>query len=180
VLKRELRCSRTPFEREVAGALGVVCQGRGSRLALAERRTIGGVRPAMAIVNVNDRSSLERVYPEDAFAHDAAQNERVPNVLLHGVLIGSAPDDSGCFEVDQATRHAGELKTAHFLAPTRRGEELIKEGEHRSPRQVALPQPTTGYRQFLDDIIETARRVGFRADQSPGYGERRLKGFRGG
>jgi len=147
---------------------------------LAERRTISGVGAAMATVNVNDRSSLERVYPEDAFANDASQNERVPNELLRGVLIGSAPDDSGCFELGRATRHVGELETPHFLAAARRDEELVEEGDHRSPRQVAPPQPATGYSQFLDDIIETARRVGFRADHSPGYGEPRLKGFRGG
>lgn len=134
----------------------------------------------MAIVNVNDRGSLECVYPEDAFARDAAQNERASNELLHGVLIGSAPDDTGCFELDRATRHVGEPETPHFLAPTRRDEELIEEGDHHSPRQVAPPQPTAGYSQFLRDIIETAQRVGFRADQSPGYGEPRLKGFRGG
>ena len=134
----------------------------------------------MAKVNLNDRVSLERVYPEDAFANDAAQNERAPNELLRGVLIGSAPDDSGCFELDRATRHVGEPETAHFLAPTRQTEELVEQGDHHAPQQTAPPRPAAGYAQFLDEIIETARRVGFRADQSPGFGDPRLKGFRGG
>ena len=95
----------------------------------------------MATVNANDRSSLERVYPEDAFANDAAQNERVPNELLRGVLISSAPDASGYFGVDRATRHVGEPETPHFLAPARRDEELTDEGDHRAPRQVAPPRP---------------------------------------
>jgi hypothetical protein len=134
----------------------------------------------MTTVNVNDRSSLERVYPEDAFANVWAQNERVPNELWLGLLIASAPDNSGCFELDQAARHVGGLKTPRFLAPARRDEELIKKGDHHSPWQVALRQPAAGYWQFLDDIVETARRVGSRTDQSPGYGEPRLKGFHGG
>jgi hypothetical protein len=126
----------------------------------------------MATVNVNDRSSLERVYPEDAFANDGAQNERMPNELWRGGLIASAPDNSGCFEFDRATRHS-----PHFLAPTRRAEEVIKEGDHHSPRQVAPPRPPAGYSQFLDDIVETARRVGSGADHSPGYGETQVKGI---
>jgi hypothetical protein len=90
----------------------------------------------MATVNVNHRSSPERVYPDDEFANDGAQNERVPNEVLRGVLIGSAPDDSGSFGLDRATRHVGELQTPHFLAATRRGEEPIKVDDHHSPRQV--------------------------------------------
>jgi len=73
----------------------------------------------MTKVNANDRSTLERTYPEDAFKSDAAQNERVPNAVRHGVRIGSAPDAEGYFELERAARHAGEPETPTFPAPTR-------------------------------------------------------------
>jgi hypothetical protein len=114
----------------------------------------------MAKVNANDRSTLERTYPEDAFKSDAAQNEKVPNAVRHGVRIGSAPDSEGCFELERATRHAGEPETPTFLAPA----------------QAVVPEQ--GYVQFLDDIVAAAERFGFRADKSPGQGDPRIRGLR--
>jgi hypothetical protein len=118
----------------------------------------------MAEVNANDRASLERVYPEDAFASDAAQNEVVPTTVRRGVRIGSAPDDSGRFELERAARHVGEAQTPDFLAPARRNEEPA--------------DPGRGYVQFLDDIVAAATRFGFRAEESPGQGDARIRGLR--
>ncbi|HZK88602.1 MAG TPA: hypothetical protein VFC56_00495 [Stellaceae bacterium] len=114
----------------------------------------------MAKVNVNDRNSLERVYPREAFAGDAVQNDKVPNELRHGVRIDSAPDESGCFVMERATRHAGEPPTPNFLVPARAAD------------------PERGYQQFLDDIAAAAERFGFRADESPGQGDPRIRGLR--
>jgi len=114
----------------------------------------------MAKVNANDRSTLERTYPEDAFKSDAAQNEKVPNAVRHGVRIGSAPDPEGCFELERAARHAGEPETPTFLAPT----------------LAAMPEE--GYALFLDDVVAAAQRFGFRADESPGQGDPRIRGLR--
>ena len=134
----------------------------------------------MTKVNINDRASLRRAYPDEMFANDAAQNERAPSELKHGVRIGSAPDAKGWFELEQATRHIGEPETPHFLAPARRNEELAERGHHGAPHQVSEPKPALGYEKFLDDIVAVAERFGYRADESPGRGDVRLRGFRGG
>lgn len=133
----------------------------------------------MGKANINDRASLEHVYPAETFASDAAWNER-PDAVQRGVRIGSAPDEEGWFELEPAARHAGEPQTPHFLAPARRAEELIERGDHGAEDQISAPQPATGYTEFLDDIIAAAKRFGFRAEESPGRNEPRLKGFRGG
>ena len=123
----------------------------------------------MAKVNVNDRGSLERAYPAEAFAADAAQNERVASPVLRGVRVGSAPDKDGWFELERAARHAGEPETPYFLAPVLRAEE---------PQPVATPEPSRGYGQFLDDLIAAAKRYGFRVEDAPGPGDARLRGLR--
>ncbi|HTZ37474.1 MAG TPA: hypothetical protein VMB84_15690 [Stellaceae bacterium] len=133
----------------------------------------------MARVNMHDRGSLEAAYPEAAFAADAAQNERAPQALTHGVLIASAPDAEGWFELSRARRHAGEPATPHFLAPARRAEAPVEQDRHDAAQQVAMPRPADGYAQFLDDIVAAAERHGFRADESPSR-DPRLRGLRGG
>jgi hypothetical protein len=74
----------------------------------------------MAKANIHRRSTLEEVYPPDAFASDAARNGRVPNTVLSGVRILSAPDAAGDFDFERATRQIGEVTSASFLAPHRR------------------------------------------------------------
>jgi hypothetical protein len=109
----------------------------------------------MARVNTNDRGSLERLYPKDVFASDAARNE-LPNAIARGARIASAPDEGGWFELERASRHTGEPETPHFLAP----------------------QKGQDHRQFLDDIVAAAHRFGFRPKESPGQGDPRIKGLR--
>ena len=117
--------------------------------------------------NINDRRSLETAYPTHAFANDAAQNERVPHKLRHGVLIASAPNEQGWFELTRARRHAGEPETPDFLTPARRTEELVEGTEHQAARQAAPTDPARGYAQFLNDIVAATKRFGFRAGRSP-------------
>jgi hypothetical protein len=132
----------------------------------------------MTRVNASDRGSLERAYPAAAFASDAAQNDKTPNELMHGVRIGSAPDAEGWFELERAVRHAGEPASGNFLAPTRRSEELVDRGRYSAPAQVDAPDPARGYRRFLEDVVEAAKRFGYRPEESPGRGDPRLKGLR--
>jgi hypothetical protein len=67
-----------------------------------------------------------------------------------------APDESGCFELERAARHVGEPETPYFLAP-HNGQD---------------------YDRFLGDVIAAAQRYGFRAEETPGQGDPRIKGLR--
>jgi hypothetical protein len=120
--------------------------------------------------NINDRQSIERVYPPDAFARDAAENDRHRVELLKGVRVASAPDGSGNFALEPATQYAGEVPGTPFLAPFHR----------RTAEEFAAddPDPLHGYDAFIDDIIEAARRHGYRPEDSPGRGDPRLRGPR--
>jgi hypothetical protein len=124
----------------------------------------------MAKANINRRSTLEEIYPPDAFASDAAQNGRVPNTVLSGVRILSAPDAAGDFEFERATQQVGEATSASFLAPHRREEGTLTES--------ALPDSRAGYEAFLNDIVAVAQRFGFEPEESPGRDEPRLRGLR--
>lgn len=125
----------------------------------------------MARANINDRGSIERVYPADAFAVDAADNDKQPgNQLLHGVRIVSAPDAQGAFELERASRQVGEAGGALFLAPFRRSM-----GHDFASR---APDPAAGYDAFIEEIIAAAPCFGFREEASPGQGDARLQGLR--
>jgi hypothetical protein len=125
----------------------------------------------MTRANVNDRGSIERVYPPDAFAVDAADNDKQPgNQVLHGVRIVSAPDAHGAFELERADRQVGEIGGALFLAPFRRSM-----GHDFAGR---APDPASGYEAFIDEIIAAAPCFGFREETSPGIGDARLQGPR--
>jgi hypothetical protein len=132
----------------------------------------------MAKANIHRRSTLEEVYPPDAFASDAAQNGRVPNTVLSGVRILSAPDAAGDFDFERATQQVGEAGSASFLAPHRR-EEGIADTGRGSPAKVSPdPDPRQGYDAFLGDIVAAAQRFGFKPEESPGRDEPRLRGLR--
>ena len=86
----------------------------------------------MAKANINRRSTLEEIYPPDTFASDAAQNGGVPNTVLSGVRILSAPDAAGDFDFERATQQIGEAASASFLAP------------HRPPTSSGRPRSASG------------------------------------
>ena len=122
----------------------------------------------MAHANIHDRASIALLYPPDAFAADAAANDRHRVDVLHGVRILSAPDAAGNFALERAKQHTGEVPQAIFLAPFHRAT--------ASEHAAADPDPHHGYEAFLDDIVRAARRHGFRAEASPGPGEDPLTG----
>src|SRR5437868_12116373 len=109
----------------------------------------------MPKANIHRRSTLEEVYPPDAFASDAAQNGRVLNTVLSGIRILSAPDAAGDFDFEPATQQIGEATSASFLAPHRR-------------EASADADPRAGYEAFLADIVAAAQRFGFKPEESPG------------
>ncbi len=84
--------------------------------------------------------------------------------------IASAPDGDGNFVLERATHHAGEAPGALFLAPFHR----------RTAREYAGddPDPRHGYNAFIDEIIDAARQNGYRAGESPGPDDPRLRGAR--
>ena len=139
----------------------------------------------MPKANIDRRSTLEEIYPPDAFASDTAQNGRVPNTVVSGVRILSAPDAAGNFDFERATQQVGEAAAASFLAPHRR-EERTQDAGRDSPTPVSAdPDPRAGYEAFLagyeaflNDIIAVAQRFGFEPKASPGRDEPRLRGLR--
>ena len=132
----------------------------------------------MAKANIHRRNTLEDIYPPDAFASDAAQNGRVPNTVLNGVRILSAPDAAGDFDFERATQQIGEAASASFLAPHRREERIVDAGRDSSTTVSAEPDPRAGYEAFLADIVAVAQRFGFEQEESPGRDEPRLRGLR--
>lgn len=120
----------------------------------------------MAKANIRDRASLERVYPRESYASDAAQNAAAADQIVRGVRILSGPDTVGDFDLEAGSRHVGETCGTVFLAPQRRDG-----GSGEFDRQA-------GYREFLDEIIVAAQAFGFEPEQSPGRNDPRLRGLR--
>lgn len=125
----------------------------------------------MAKVNINDRAALERAYPPDSFAADAAQNAAATSEFVRGVRILSAPDRAGEFSLERGSRQVGEDASAAFVVPYRRDP---ADAAARPPRS----EPRAGYQAFLDEIIDAARRFGFRPEETPGEGDPRIRGLR--
>lgn len=121
--------------------------------------------------NIADRRSIAQVYPSEAFAIDAAQNQKQPaNPIAQGVRIVSAPDQRGAFELDRACQHVGETGEsagAIFLAPFR-----------PLAGNAVADHPGAGYEAFLDEIVRAATQLGYHREQSPGPGDPRLRGLR--
>jgi hypothetical protein len=119
--------------------------------------------------NIHDRRSIERIYPPEAFAVDAAENQKQPaNELIRGVRILAPSDRGGAFELAQAVQHVGEDFGPAFLAPYR-----AVGSEAR-----ASTDSDRGYEGFIDDIIAAAERLAETAQPSPGPGDPRLQGAR--
>jgi hypothetical protein len=132
----------------------------------------------MPKANIHRRNTLEEIYSPDAFASDAAKNGRVPNTMLSGVRILSAPDVAGDFDFERATQQIGEAASASFLAPHRREDRTVDAGRDSPTTVSADPDPRAGYGAFLADIVAVAQRFGFEPQESPGRDEPRLRGLR--
>jgi hypothetical protein len=140
----------------------------------------------MAFANLNDRATVEAIYPREAFESDAAQNSRGKAAVLHGLLIASEVAESGAFELKRAKRHAGEndpLGDTRFVAPFLREadgamEQISAYGAER-PRGVKTAEGRRGdYDSFIDRVLAAAARAEFK--DPIGRHEERLRGFHGG
>jgi hypothetical protein len=123
----------------------------------------------MPKANIHRRHSLERIYPPDAFANDAAQNGRTIGEVVRGVCILSSPDAVGDFDLELATRQVGEVASPTFLAPSRTADHS---------EDLRVPDPSAGYQQFLDRVLAAAQRFGFTAEETPGRNDARIRGLR--
>jgi hypothetical protein len=73
------------------------------------------------VANINDRSSVERVYPFERFRQDANRNSLPNTLVLHGLTIVSPPGPDGGFHLHPAERQSGERDTSRdvvFLPAT--------------------------------------------------------------
>jgi len=147
------------------------------------------------LANINNRRSIERIYPISAFAVDAARNAKQPaNEFVRGVRVLSAPDDGGEFEIAPGTRHVGEVHGETFFAAHRTlcglhalaalyrakgtNSEALPTSRMGQPYALVNPDPKNEYETFIRTIIAAAPRVGFRRNESPGRGDARLQGLR--
>ena len=119
--------------------------------------------------NINDRGTVEGIYPRAVFQQEANANARAEASVLKGVRIVSSADDSGAFDLVRASRHAGESDPsdgAIFLAPS---------AQQAKPGAPAAAWDDA-YARFIDQIIATAADAEFAS--SPGPGDARLRGLR--
>ncbi len=135
--------------------------------------------------NVNDRASIEAVYPLAAFEEDAARNALADAPVVHGVRIDSAPDAQGWFALARARHHVGELTNfadAIFLhpeSPQLAAPLLGSDPDGTAQMPAAMPElRRQEYEAFINRVIEAARTADFA--EPIGRDEPRLKGFHGG
>ncbi|WP_375460512.1 hypothetical protein [uncultured Enterovirga sp.] len=118
--------------------------------------------------NLNDRASLEQLYPRDKFRQDAGQNSVGKASVLHGLRIMSQPDETGSFELVVAKRQVGERDPEGdtvFLPA------FLKSESGGTEEQQA------DYGNYLDRVLEAARAVDFKSAIGD---DARLAGFHGG
>jgi hypothetical protein len=136
----------------------------------------------MQRANINDRGSIERIYPRAVFEREAQANTRAKASVLYGVRIHSTPDESGAFQLIRASHHVGEDErqaASLFICPFAQEPPFAERGNDYG---AVEPRPATGvgvhgdYDAFIDKIIETARTA--RLDAAPGRDDARLQGLR--
>jgi hypothetical protein len=135
----------------------------------------------MKAANINDRASIERIYPRAVFEREAQANTRAKASVLYGVRIHSMPDESGAFQLIRASHHVGEDERQSgsvFLCPFAQETPFVERGnDYGAVTQRRDAGVVRGdYDGFVDKIIETARSV--RLDETPGRGDMRLQGLR--
>jgi len=101
----------------------------------------------MPKANIHRRSTLEEIYPPDAFASDAAQNGRVPNTVLSGVRILSAPDAAGDFEFERATQQIGG-SLGQLSCPAPPGRQDPRRGTRQPDEGIGRSRSTGGLRSL--------------------------------
>ena len=139
--------------------------------------------------NIFRRETVEAIYPRDVFENDAGLNSTADAVILHGVFIGSAPDEQGQFRMARATRQVGEAPHepgSLFLSPymgKAYGAFSLQGGSKGAVienRDIMEPHPEE-YIAFIDELIRAARNFcGPPAQSDVGSGGDQFRGLRGG
>ena len=148
----------------------------------------------MTSASINDRASVERLYPREAFEEDAGSNARGKSTVLRGVRILSGPDARGEFRIARGSQHVGEVHVGEaqgrgnglFLAPDlganfaalAQKDTDYGGAEEKSDAIGSVAARGAEYDAFIDRVIAAARAADF--EQPIGRGEERLKGFHGG
>jgi hypothetical protein len=135
----------------------------------------------MKAANINDRASIEQIYPRAVFEREAQANTRAKASVIYGVRIHSMPDESGAFQLIRASHHVGEDERQSgsvFLCPFAQEVAYVEQGNDDG---AVEPRRDAGivrgdYDAFVDKIIDTARTA--RLDEAPGRGDMRLQGLR--
>jgi hypothetical protein len=136
----------------------------------------------MAEADVNDRTSVERAYPREAFEEDAGMNARPKTEVLHGIRIDQPADARGRFRLSRAAQHVGEDERARstvFLSPVlvETAGSLVEKGEYGAMQPTGAPvEKGRDYPAFIDRIIDAAREA--EPVEAPGRGDERLAGPR--
>ncbi|MGQ9368990.1 hypothetical protein [Azospirillum sp. ST 5-10] len=135
--------------------------------------------------NVNDRKSVEAIYPKSAFDEDAHQNTRDRATVHHGLAVLSAPDAEGNFTIAREHRHVAETQEGShsyflfpLLDPSEYGATLRTANGYDGPFKPIMPpaDPEAHYHHFIEDVIATARKAQF----PPSFPAQTLKDFLGG
>lgn len=137
----------------------------------------------MAKANLNDRSSIERIYPETQWEQDAARNTQGSASVIHGVKILSEPDAEGGFELAAMAQGVaeGDPESDVIFLPAFEADAADAQAGSTYGGSVAPTRDhdtASEYARFIDSIIEAARRADFKPPI--GKGDDRIKGFRGG
>lgn len=135
----------------------------------------------MGAANVNDRSTIEAIYPRQAFEADAARNSLANATVLHGLLIVSEVSASGAFDLQRAKRQVGEgdpLGDTLFLAPFPRNAYAQQNPGYGAPGEQPDRPGQEDYGAFLERVLAAVAQAAFK--EPIGRHEKRLRGFRGG
>jgi len=142
----------------------------------------------MPHANINDRASLERLYPQDDFERDAGENSDAKATSHRGLRILSAVGPDGAFSAERGLRHVGEADPESdtvFVAPflAQSYAPLQQTDIYGGPAATGDPgqrgqDKADDYQTFIDRIIAAAKAAEFKP--AVGRHEDRLRGFHGG
>lgn len=123
----------------------------------------------MTTVNVNNRASIEALYPRDVWESDAGTNSQTRKGKLRGLLIVSPPSADGNFHLRRALRSVADCQSdphVAFVCPYMgRAYDIFTPaaGVHGAvlEKRDALEDHSDEYQAFIDGIISAARQVQF-------------------
>jgi len=118
----------------------------------------------MAIANIGDRQSIERIYPREVWETEAGMNSEGGEQKLCGLLIESNPDGDGSFQIRRAARDKAENEADSyviFLCPYmgRAFDIFTSTGVYGAvvEKHDALEDDSYEYADFIDGVIAAAR-----------------------